>query len=151
MGDNMSRIIACNCYIDLNNLNEAYKIISSYDQSLDIEICLTKIQLLLIMNRLDLAKNELRKIEIFNNKSPLYHLAYIWITIKEGNGFNKTYLRIEKLICIYDSTPMLLNLGAVSQMQMGNFDKALKSLIKANSLKNTETIKINYVYLLLIK
>jgi len=85
------------------------------------------------MNRLDLAKQELKELQSQDDDNPLSILATIWCSMRSGKEDDGSML-IQGICDSFNNTPMLQNLKAVEQMQMGNFEDALQEIVDCHEL-----------------
>lgn len=105
------------------------------------------IQVFLRMDRLDLAKHQLRIMQQADEDASLTQLAAAWIGIYEGGSkLTDAAFTYEELMDKFGRSLMLLNGAAVAKMQVGEFDEAEGLLLEAlEKGPNNEETLINIV------
>lgn len=129
-------VIACALYIALNDLRNAFKTIASI-KGLNLEASLSKVQILLQLNRSELAKEELRKMQQEDEDHPLAVLANIWCTLRNGKQAEDAHTFCGDLSDKFGNTSLLLNLKSVAQMQQGSYEEALEELTECHQMTSS--------------
>jgi len=129
-------VIACALYIALNDLRNAYKTLASI-KGLNLEASLSKVQILLTLNRYELARQELKKMQQEDEDHPLSILASIWCTLRNGKEGEEAYTFCGDLSAKYTNTPLLLNLKTVAQMQQGSYVEALEEITECHQMTSS--------------
>ncbi|CAB4058234.1 COPE [Lepeophtheirus salmonis] len=93
------------------------EVLHSYSGNDNLEIAALKLQILLKMDRLDLAKKELKVIQDIDDDATLTQLAQAWVNMAIGEKFG--------------STPILLNGQAASFLAQEKFEEAEAALQEA--------------------
>lgn len=136
-------INACAIYIALNDLRNAYKALSTI-KGLNLEASLSKVQILLALNRSDLARTELKKMTQEDDDHPLSVLANIWCTLRAGTEGEEAYTYCGDLSDRFGNTPLLLNLKTVALMQQGSYTEALEEISECHQMtKEGEQYRIS--------
>jgi len=130
-------IIACALYSALNDLRKAYQALASI-KGLNLEASLAKIQILLTLNRSDLARTELKKMQQYDEDHALSLLATIWCTLRGGAEAEDAYTFCGDLSDkAGGNTPFILNLKAVAQMQQGSYTEALEEITELHQMTDS--------------
>jgi len=129
-------VIACALYTALNDLRNAYKVLATI-KGLNLEASLSKVQILLTLNRSELARAELKKMQQEDEDHPLSVLANIWCTLRSGANAEDAYTFCGDLSDKFGNTPLLLNLKTVAQMQQGSYSEALEEIDELHQMTNS--------------
>lgn len=131
-------IIACSLYTALSDLRKAYQALASI-KGQNLEASLSKIQILLTLNRGDLAKEELKKMQHYDEDHTLSLLATIWCHLRGGSAAEDAYTFCTDLSSKVGgiNTPLILNLKAVAQMQQGSYTEALEEITELHQLTDS--------------
>jgi len=125
----IARVVACTIFMDLKDYAKAFEVTSSPESSSNLEILVSKVQLLLALQRLDLAMKELEKMKDIDDEHPLAVLATVWCLLRNGRESEEAEFSLDNLTSKFEITPLLFNLKSVAQMQSGGYSQAYE-LIK---------------------
>ncbi|XP_045469315.1 coatomer subunit epsilon [Harmonia axyridis] len=115
-------LVAATIYLNENNLDSAYKVLHNSEC---LEAYAFIIQILLRMDRLDLAKKKLKEMQDKDDDATLTQLAQAWInTAHGGDKLQDAYYIYQELVDKYGSTPQLLNGQAVTFLGRAQYEEA---------------------------
>lgn len=122
-------IVAATIYINEDNLEAAYKVLHA-SESLEAMAMITDI--LLSLNKVDLARKKFKEMQEKDDDATLTQLAQAWINISTGGDkLQEAYYIYQELIDKYGSTPLLLNGQAVTFIGQGKYEEAEGALQEA--------------------
>lgn len=103
--------------------------------STDLECMAMMVQLLLKINRTDLAQKQLEKMRTVSEDATLTQLAEAWVSLSavpaNAKQYQQAYYVFQELQETAGVTCRLSNNMAVCQMHMGKYDEAEKTLLEA--------------------
>ncbi|XP_022900822.2 coatomer subunit epsilon [Onthophagus taurus] len=127
--DEMLILVAATIYQRENNLEAAYRLLHTID---NLEASAMIIDILLKINRLDLANSKLTEMKEKDDDATLTQLAQSWVHCAAGkDDLRNAYYIYQDLIDKYGSTPLLLNGQAVTYIAQGKFEEAEAALMEA--------------------
>ncbi|XP_013384810.1 coatomer subunit epsilon [Lingula anatina] len=139
-------LMAASIYIQEQNFDSALRTLHSSD---NLECIATMIQIYLKIDRVDLAKKELKRMQETDDDNILTQMAQAWFNLAVGGEkYQDAYYIFQEMADKHVSTPLLLNGMAACYMAQGRFDDAEGALQEAmdKDSNNPETL-VNMVVL----
>ncbi|XP_040579257.1 coatomer subunit epsilon [Lepeophtheirus salmonis] len=128
----ISALVSASIYTHEGLYENALRVLHSYSGNDNLEIAALKLQILLKMDRLDLAKKELKVIQDIDDDATLTQLAQAWVNMAiGGEKIQEAYYIYQELIEKFGSTPILLNGQAASFLAQEKFEEAEAALQEA--------------------
>ncbi|XP_029657336.2 coatomer subunit epsilon-like [Octopus sinensis] len=148
-GEKMSpiaQIMASIIFSDQKDYKSGLMSISTEENNLE---CLSmRIQLLLALNRPDLAKNQLKNIMMLDEDSVISQLASIQYNLYSNSlkGTNDAFEACKELIDRFGASSVLLNSQAVALISQNRLDEAYSLLLEAFRLDSSDgTVLANII------
>ncbi|CAH2013959.1 unnamed protein product [Acanthoscelides obtectus] len=139
-------LVASTVYCNEDNMEAAYRVLHLSDS---LECMSFLVDILLKLNRVDLARKKLKEMQDKDDDAILTQLAQAWINISVGGEkLQDAYYIYQELVDKYGSTPLLLNGQAVTFMGQGKYEEAEAALQEAidKDAKYPDTL-VNMIWL----
>ncbi|CAH0558799.1 unnamed protein product [Brassicogethes aeneus] len=122
-------LVAATIYEHENNFEAAYRVLHNSES---LEALSFIIDILLKMDRVDLAKKKLKEMQDKDDDATLTQLAQAWVNISMGGDkLQEAYYIYQEMVDKYGSTSMLLNGQAVTFIGQGKYEEAESALQEA--------------------
>lgn len=137
------QLMAALIYSQQGDYTEALKAIRS---GTTIELVAMNVEILLKLNRVDLAEKKLKELQTMDDESTLTQLATAWVYCGKGGAkLQEAAYLFQEQIDKFGSTVCLLNSLAVCNMQMDRFEEAERLLVDAEGRGQSPDSLINHI------
>jgi len=141
-------LIIANIYVLAENYETALKVLHSVDASASLECSALSIQIYLKIDRLDLAKKEIKKMTDVDEDAIITQLAIAWIYMASGEKLQDAYFTFQEQADKNASTTMLLNSQALCFINQAKYEEAVNLLQEAlDKDSNNPDAMVNMVVL----
>ncbi|XP_066255085.1 coatomer subunit epsilon [Euwallacea similis] len=139
-------LVAATIFIQEGNLDGAYRYLHASES---LESMAFIVNVLLSLDRVDLALKKLKEMQEKDDDATLTQLAQAWVhTAMGGDKLQDAYYIYQELVDKYGSTPLLLNGQAVTFIGQGKYDEAEAALQEALERdSNNAEVLINMIAL----
>ncbi|XP_063908678.1 coatomer subunit epsilon-like [Zophobas morio] len=122
-------LVAATIYVNQSNLEAAYRILHTSES---LEALAFSIDILLKIDRVDLARKKLKEMQEKDDDATLTQLAQAWVNVATGGEkLQDAYYIYQELVDKYGATPLLLNGQAVAFIGQAKYEEAEAALQEA--------------------
>lgn len=122
-------LLIANIYFSAENYETALKVLYSVDAASSLECSALAVEIYLKLDRVDLAKKEVKKMIEVDEDAVITQLAVAWVSMSAGDKLQDAYFTFQEMADKNTGTSALLNSQALCQINQGKYDEA-ESLLK---------------------
>jgi len=124
-------LIIANIYVLAENYETALKVLHNADASSSLECSALAVQIYLKLDRVDLAKKEIKKMADVDEDAIITQLANAWVYMASGEKLQDAYFTFQEQADKNTATTMLLNSQALCYINQGKYEEAVSLLQEA--------------------
>jgi len=124
-------LLIANIYVNAENYETALKVLYNVDSTSSLECSALAVEIYLKLDRIDLAKKEVKKMIEIDEDAIITQLAIAWVSMSSGEKLQDAYFTFQEQADKHSGTTSLLNSQAVCQINQGKYDEAQTLLQEA--------------------
>lgn len=124
-------LIIANIYVCAESYETALKVLYSVDTASSLESSALAVVIYLKLDRIDLAKKEIKKMIEVDEDAIISQLAVAWVSMASGEKLQDAYFTFQEQADKNSATSSLLNGQALCQVNQGKYDEAQSLLQEA--------------------
>jgi len=121
-------LIIANIYSSAENYETALKVLHNVGTTNSLECNALATQIYLKLDRLDLAKKEVKKMIEIDEDAIITQLAIAWVSMSSGEKLQDAFFTYQEQADKNSTTSILLNSQALCQINQGKYEEALSLL-----------------------
>jgi coatomer protein complex subunit epsilon len=124
-------LIIANIYVCAENYETGLKVLYNVDTANSLECGALATEIYLKLDRIDLAKREVKKMIEIDEDAIVTQLAVAWVSMASGEKLQDAYFTFQEQADKNTATSSLLNSQALCQINQGKYDEAQSLLQEA--------------------
>lgn len=124
-------LVIANIYVCAENYETALKVLYSVDPATSLECSALAVEIYLKLDRIDLAKKEVKKMVDVDEDAIITQLANAWVSMSAGDKLQDAYFTFQEQGDKHSATSSILNAQALCQINQGKYDEAQTLLQEA--------------------